>query len=138
MKHKTRSFFFVVATVLIVTFVFLLLMFDINEEKKTPVYFSYDSDTRVFEFLASPSYSISNVSISGDKMILLDTPSKYCVKIIDMTDGEIEAVTVFYTGSDEIEHSNEFQITLSNMQFFNIIQQDETGHRIVSYHFIPC
>ena len=76
------SFFLVIATVLIVTFVFLLLMFDIN--------------------------------------------------------GEIEAVTVFYTGSDEIGHSNEFQITLSNMQFFNIIQQDETGHRIGSYHFIPC
>ena len=79
---------------------------------------------------------IDSVSISGEKMILLDTPSGYRAKIADARAGEMEVVTVYYTDANKKEHSNVFQITPSADQSLTVIQLDEAGRRIGSHHWV--
>lgn len=134
MKPKMKPALFVAAAVLAVLIAAALLKSVGNAEP--PISYSYDSGTKTFEFIASSGHSIDSVSISGEKMILLDTPSGYRAKIADARAGEMEVVTVYYTDANKKEHSNVFQITPSADQSLTVIQLDEAGRRIGSHHWV--
>ncbi len=128
MQKKVRLVLFAAAGLLLV--LFLTMFAGRLRSGEDPVCYSYDDGAGTFEFLASPGYSICDISIqnvSGGSAVRSEMPSEFSVKVA----GQGTAyVTVYYTDAERAGHTVTFELVISYSGPSMVHIQDETGKRI--------